>query len=222
MQTLALISMGAGVVNTITNMVHEMDRNIHVINFVNDGILPAAARNNNDLCPKAFEQLMHMLMAAQLAGADAVLVTCSSISEFVDYVQPFASIPVFKIDEPMFLAALERGSKIGIAATVATTLKPSLRQIQALADRTGKQITLSHCLVEAAYEAFLRGETDLHDQLVQSAIMELCDANDVVCLAQASMLSVVAKMSPEYQSKILSSPRLGVARAVNYLKEIRQ
>lgn len=221
MQTLALLSMGAGVVTTLTAMVKEMDPEIEVINLVNDGILPAAARNGNDLNPGAFEQLMHMLMVAELSGADALLVTCSSISEFVDYAQPFARIPVFKIDEPMFLEALSRGSRVGVAATVATTLKPSLRQVQALADKQGKQLNLTKCLVEPAYQAFLRGEIDLHNQLVRNAIIELCDQNDVVCLAQASMLSVVKTLPEDYQAKILSSPALGVTRVVKFLQSIR-
>lgn len=221
MQTLALLYMGAGIVNTISGMVKELDDQIEVINLVNDGILPAAGRNGNELTPAAFQQLMHSLMIAELAGADAMMVTCSSISEFVDYAQPFAKIPVFKIDEPMFLEALNRGSRIGVAATVGTTLKPSLRQIKTLAEKNGKTIELSHQLIEPAYQAFLRGEIDLHNQLIQQAIKEMCDANDVVCLAQASMLSVVKTMPEEYQAKILSSPALGVKRVVNYLQSVR-
>ena len=222
MQKLAMIYMGAGIVNTMTSMVKELDKDIEVINLVNDGILPTVGRREDkEMSEVEFQQLMHLLSIAELSGADAVLVTCSSISEFVNHVKPFARIPVFKVDEPMFKEALKRGSKIGVAATVATTLKPSLRQVQALADAKGQKIELESCLVSEAYEAFLRGETDLHNQLLQSAIEKLCDANDVVCLAQASMLSVVKTMDEKYQTKILSSPALGVKNVVNYLQSIR-
>ena len=121
----------------------------------------------------------------------------------------------------MFKEALKRGSKIGVAATVATTINPSMRQVQALADAAGKKIELEKCLVSEAYEAFLRGETDLHNQLLKGALEKLCDNNDVVCLAQASMLSVVSAMEEKYQKKILSSPALGVKNVVNYLQSIR-
>jgi hypothetical protein len=69
-------------------------------------------------------------------------------------------------------------------------------------------------LVAPAFEAFQRGETDLHDSLVSGSIIELCGICDVVLLAQASMLSVVSKLDKKYQDKILSSPFLGVQRVL--------
>ena len=221
MQTLALLYMGAGIVSTISGLVKGLDSEIEVINLVNDGILPAAQKNGNELTSTAFEQLMHSLMTAELAGADAMMVTCSSISEFVDYAQPFARIPVFKIDEPMFLEALSRGTKIGVAATVGTTLKPSLRQLKRLAEKNGKEVEIDSVLIEPAYQAFLQGNINLHNELIQNTLKELCDRNDAVCLAQASMLSVVQTMPEEYQRKILSSPASGVKRVVDYLRSVR-
>ena len=96
MQKLAMIYMGAGIVNTMTSMVKDLDKEIEVINLVNDGILPTVGRREvKEMSAVEFQQLMHLLSIAELSGADAVLVTCSSISEFVNYVKPFARIPVF-------------------------------------------------------------------------------------------------------------------------------
>ena len=69
-----------------------------------------------------------------------------------------------------------------------------------------------------AFEAFQRGETELHDKLVSGSIIELCEKCDVVMLAQASMLSVVSKLEKKYTDKILSSPFLGVKRVLEEIQ----
>jgi len=210
MKRIALLSTGLGVIPSISKTVKELSPETEIVNVVEDGIIKAIAANGNVVSPQVYQRLLHLALAAELTGAEAILVTCSSISEFVDYARPYLSIPIYKIDEPMIRKALSAGKNIGVVATVETTLAPTLRQIQSLARSMQKEINISHRLVAPAFEAFQRGETDLHDKLVSSSIIELCDQCDVVLLAQASMLSVVSKLEKHYQEKILSSPFLGV------------
>ena len=144
---------------------------------------------------------------------DAALITCSSISEVVDIAQSFVKIPIFKIDEPMADKAVASGNRIGVAATLATTLEPTKRLILSRANKAGKAIDLEEALCNGAFEVLQNGEPQKHDEIVKDAVIGLLDRCDVVVLAQASMARV-ADQIPEAERKtpILSSPRLGVQR----------
>jgi len=71
-------------------------------------------------------RLIAMVESAGLAGADAVLVTCSSIGEAVTAAQPLFDFPVLRVDEAMAEAAVARGRRIGVLATLRTTSSPLL------------------------------------------------------------------------------------------------
>jgi Asp/Glu/hydantoin racemase len=62
----------------------------------------------------------------QAHGAVAVLATCSSIGPAVVIVSQLVDVPVLRIDEPMASAAIETGRRIGVLATVASTLNPTV------------------------------------------------------------------------------------------------
>jgi Asp/Glu/hydantoin racemase len=218
MQKLALLSTGTGVIPSISKIVKDLSPETQIINFVDDGIIKAIAANDNVIPPQVYKRLFYLMLAAELSGAEAILVTCSSISEFIDYARPYCAVPLYKIDEPMIRKAISCGDKIGVVATVETTLAPTLRQVKTVAASLGKEIILANRLVAPAFEAFQRGETDLHDSLVNGSIIEMCNECDVVLLAQASMLSVVSKLDKVYRDKVLSSPYLGVKHVLECQK----
>lgn len=55
---------------------------------------------------------------ARQGGADAVLVTCSSIGPSVPMARKLVDFPVFRIDEAMAAAPVRQASRIGVAATL--------------------------------------------------------------------------------------------------------
>jgi Asp/Glu/hydantoin racemase len=154
-------------------------------------------------------RVFHLIESAQQAGADMALVTCSSIGKAVELARPLIDIPVLRVDEPMAAAAVAAGRRVGVAATLRTTLEPTLELIEDTANRSHKRIEMTPCLCEGAFEALLAGRTDQHDRLVSDAIKQLARDVDVVVLAQASMARVVAEL-PVNGRAILSSPRLAV------------
>ena len=66
----------------------------------------------------------HVETATEI-GADAVLVTCSTMSPAVDGFRATSSIPVLKIDESMVRAAVQLGATLAVCATSETTLAPT-------------------------------------------------------------------------------------------------
>jgi Asp/Glu/hydantoin racemase len=214
---LALVSTGIGVVESIVAIVKELSPDTEIINLVDDTIVKAIAANDNVVPPGVLRRMTTYFVHAEEAGADAALLTCSSISESVDVAQPFVRIPLFKIDEPVADKAVGMADRIGVIATLRTTLEPTKRLILSRAGKQGKQIMLSERLCKGAFEAWQGGDPATHDRIVKEAINDLLMECPVVILAQASMARAAQGLGSA-QDRVLTSMRLGVARAVEHLR----
>ncbi len=218
---LALLSTGIAVVEPITAIVRELSPNTETFNILDDCIVRSIAANDNVVPPWVFRRMTAYFTLAEEAGADAILLTCSSISEAVDAARPFLRTPVFKIDEPMADRAVSLAGRIGVAATLRTTLEPTKRLLLSRAAIAGKKVSLTETLCPGAFEALVRGEAATHDDMVRKGVTALLAGCDVVVLAQASMARAVQSLG-QSQDRVLTSPRLGVTRVIEYLKGRRE
>jgi Asp/Glu/hydantoin racemase len=149
-------------------------------------------------------------------GTELVMVTCSSIGPAVDLIQSRFQKPVLRVDEPMAEAAVARGQRIGVAATLLTTLEPTSELLRRKAREAGKQVELVECVCEGAFEAVMAGDADMHDLLVSKAMINKLGEVDVIVLAQASMARVADRLPPgALTAPVLSSPPL----AMEYVRE---
>lgn len=165
------------------------------------------------LTPFIYRRVADHVVAAEQAGVDVVQLTCSSISPCADVAQPLVGIPVLKVDEPMVDRAIALGRRIGVLATVRTTLAPTIDLIQRRAKAMGKEVSVAPRLCEEAYAALFAGDTATHDRLVGAALRELMTESEVVLLAQASMARALdAVPEVERPVPVLTSPRLAVER----------
>lgn len=159
-------------------------------------------------------RLVEQVASAEAAGADAVLVTCSSIGPAVALAQQLFELPVVRIDEAMAETAVQKGRRIGVLATLRTTLDPTTALLRQKAADAGRAVELVECLCADAFPAVLAGDTETHDRLLRKALLEDLKGVDLIVLAQASMARVVATL-PEgaLEVPVLSSPELAVLRA---------
>jgi len=149
-------------------------------------------------------------------GSELVMVTCSSIGPAVDLIQGRFPKPILRVDEPMADAAVAKGRRIGVAATLRTTLEPTSELLLRKAKAAGKEVELVECLCEGAFDAVLAGDTETHDALVAKAMINKLGDVDVIVLAQASMARVADRLPPEaITAPVLSSPAL----AMDYIRE---
>jgi glutamate racemase len=148
-------------------------------------------------------------------GAEAVLVTCSSIGEAVEAAAASAGVPVLRVDEPMAREAARiaadagraagRPGRIAVLATLEATLGPTGRLIE----RTATGAEVSSTVVAGAIEARESGDQARHDALVRDAAEQAAAGADVVVLAQASMAAALA--GTDLDAPVLTSPPGGVA-----------
>jgi Asp/Glu/hydantoin racemase len=159
-------------------------------------------------------RVVEMVGSAVAAGADAVLVTCSSIGPGVALAQQLYDTPVLRIDEAMAEKAVRQAETIGVLATLRTTLEPTTALLRAKAAEAGRDVKLIECLCEDAFPAVMAGDAEKHDRLLRKALTEDLKDVDTIVLAQASMARVVASLpAGTLKATVLSSPELAVQRA---------
>jgi len=194
-----------------------LPEDVEVIHIA-DEVLLKSIQTQGGVSPAIRRRVAEHAIAAEQVGAVAFQCTCSSISPCVDSVRPLVSIPVLKVDEPMVDEALRLGTRVGVAATALTTLRPTTDLVQARAAELGCSVQVEPVLCEGAFAALVAGDTATHDAIVRKHVMDLMDRNDVVILAQASMARVLECISLEdARVPVLSSPRLAVRRLAEVL-----
>jgi len=170
------------------------------------------------LNPHIVRRLCQHVVAAEETGADIIAVTCSSISPAVDVARKLVARPLLKIDEPMAETAVARGRRIGVVATVATTLDPTSNLLRQKASEAGKEISISTALCEEAFQAILQGDMEKHDRLVMEKTTALAREVDVLVLAQGSMARLTSSLSQRVSIPVLSSPSLFMERLKSMLQ----
>lgn len=148
------------------------------------------------------------------AGAEAVLVTCSSIGEAAVEAAETVGVRLVRVDAAMAKAAVERAAagsgRILVLATLAATLGPTGRLVESeAASRDGIDVTAA--VVADAAAARAAGDLTRHDQLIATAIDE-AGAVDVIVLAQASMATGAGD-----DPRVLTSPESGAAAFLTVL-----
>jgi Asp/Glu/hydantoin racemase len=180
--------------------------------MLDESLLTATIRDG------ALSALTRRRLAAQVrsavdAGADAVVVTCSTLGGAVDALRADCPVPLLRIDRGMAQAAVRHGGRIGVLATLPTTLAPTTDLISATAAEAGVTPPISARLAEGAFARLAAGDAAGHDALVAEALAALAAESDVIVLAQASMARVLAQMGDRLGSlPVLTSPELGMAQ----------
>lgn len=208
---LAIIHTSFATVEPLTALAKDTIIGCEVVNFMDDSILPQLMKNGGDLSTVEGRWLQYVVFAEDV-GADCVLNACSSVGELTEKARRMVSIPVLRIDEAMAEKAIAIAQRIGVAATLPTTLRPTLALLGKKSREAGKDIELQSALADGAYEQLMTGHKDAHDAILIKALKELADKVDIVILAQASMARVIPLLPAEIRDKFLSSPVLAMQR----------
>ncbi|MFN7923557.1 MAG: aspartate/glutamate racemase family protein [Bryobacteraceae bacterium] len=212
-RTLALIHTSPVLVPAFTELATRHLEGVKIFHMVDESLIKNTIQQGKLTKPTIRRVAAHVESAFQ-AGADAVMVTCSSIGPSVNVARGLFDGPVLRIDERMAERAVQSGERIGVIATLDTTLAPTVELVRSTAERLGRSPQIVSRLCEGAFAAVLRGDTQTHDRAVKEALTELAKEVDVIVLAQASMARVVEQLSPEQRSvPILASPPLAMEQA---------
>jgi len=206
-----------GLAEMFTGLCKELARDVRPYH-VSDETLIHSVLAAGGVTPAVNRRICEHVVAAERFGADAIQVTCSSVSPCVDVAAPLVGVPVLKIDEAMMDDAVSRFERIGIMATTPTTLDPSAALLKERARLRGRSVVAESVLCAGAYEAFLAGKRDEYDRIVMAHLRDVMAKVEVVLLAQASMARVVDLLGDDEKAvPILSSPRPAIVRLAQVL-----
>ena len=215
-KTLGLIHTSATLVPVFAELCSKYLPNVKVFNIVDDSLIKNTIACG-ELTAATSRRVVNYAGSAEEAGADFILYTCSSIGPAVETAATLTGVPVLRVDQPMADKAVQSGKRIGVIATLSTTLEPTSDLVRRRAIVAGKEIELVAVLCEGAFEALMSGDATTHDAKVSAALKQLSQEVDVILLAQASMARVVDTLeAADKRVPILASP----ITAIEYLVTI--
>ncbi len=163
-----------------------------------------------------FAQYAHNL---EEAGVDMILLACSTFNYAAELGRPLINVPIAQIDRPMMEKAVSHSKKIGLLATLSTTVPSSERLLRIIAQENGKEIEVKTVLREEAFEAWSRGDIQTHNAMVLEEIEKLSKGVDSIVMAQLSM-SAMAPYLKDTRVPVYNSGDTGFARVKEMLEKI--
>ena len=217
-QTLALIhtsSIFLTVETSLMRMFGEIMPDVKLINILDDSLL-AHCMAEQRISPAVMRRMCSYVVAAEGTGADAALSLCSSLGPAIDLARKLVSIPIIKIDDAHTEKAARDADRIGVMATVGTTLGPTVALIREKAMSLNKTVEVRQSLSDVAFQALLAGDKARHDAVVIDAARQLAPEVDLLLFAQASMARLAPDVEQATGKQVLTSPRL----AIEYTKRV--
>lgn len=220
MKTLALVHTSPTLSPLFNELTARIMPDVRILHFVDESLIKNTIAKGF-LEKSSMRRLITMVGSCFDAGADAVLVTCSSIGPAVDIAAQLYDKPVLRVDRPMAEKALDAGRRVGVIATLPTTLKPTSDLVRNVAAQQGKEVEIVEYLCEGAFEAVMAGDGETHDRIVAQGLTEGMKSVDAIVLAQASMARVLSTLPEDaLTAPVFSSPELGVQRAQAVLQSL--
>lgn len=209
MDTVVAIYTGQGLSEPLKKQFDELLPGVRLVNIVDDSLIAEVVREGK-VTPGVRQRLMRYYLNGAELGASIILNTCSSVGEVASDARPFFNIPLVKIDESMAAEAVALYPKIGVLATLPTTLQPTMRLLQQQAELQGKSVQLLDGLAAGAYDALVSGRPDEHDRILMETAIRVAEHADALVLAQGSMARMESQLAERIGKPVLSSPRRSV------------
>lgn len=186
-----------------------LPENAEISSYKDPSIL-AEVRDAGYVTAPPAARLIGMYTKAICEGADAILNICSSVGEVADAAQEigkYTGIPIVRIDEDMCREAVRLGTRIGVMATLPTTLTPTKNTILRVAREMNKHVELVDVLVDGGFGL----NQEQFKELMTRYAAEICDKVDVILFAQGSMAYCEEYIHQKCKKPVLSSLRFGAA-----------
>ncbi len=165
---IGFVHTGVAIADMFKPMIAERLPGVATFHIVDDSLIQDLLQAEQ-FTPSILKRLCNQVELAEEAGAEMIMVTCSSIAPGVDVARKMVGVPVMKVDEPMAEKAVSISDNIGVMATAKTTMVPSVNLVQEKATEAEKQVTNHQTLSPEAFDCFQRGDMQIHDRIVTDA-----------------------------------------------------
>ncbi len=187
-KTLGIIHASMITAKAVQKYIDEIIPEVKIMHVVDDTIQRDNIAAGAGIIPKVnyykFAQYAHNLEEAK---ADLIMLACSTFNYAAELARPMINTPIAQIDRPMMELAVKTGKRIGLLATLPTTVPSSERLLKIAAAEANKAIEIKTVLCSKAFEEFEKGNVEGHNKILIKEIENLSDEVDVIVMAQLSM-----------------------------------
>jgi glutamate racemase len=178
---------------------------VEVVHLCDDTIQRDNIRAGVGVIPKAnYFKFAQYARNLQEAGADLILLACSTFNYAAELARPMIDIPIMQIDRPMMEEAVRRGARVGLLATLPTTVPSSERLLRIVAAEQERKVEITTVLRPEAFAAIQKNDVETHNRILLEEIDRLSGTVDSIAMAQLSMSALVpflpATRVPVYDS----------------------
>lgn len=191
---------------------------IVVDHVVDEFLANDSARSGGEFSKLNLSRFYGQMVLASQTNPDLIVVTCSTLSPYIEGIRALIDVPVIAIDDAMCAAAVEQGQNICVLATATSALDPAVDKIEKIGLSVDKPVVVEGFCNPEAIAALKRGDNKLHDTL----LLELSRSAigfDIVVLAQASMAHMRSAVEFEMGITTMSSPDMCIRAVVRALED---
>lgn len=219
-KTLGLIHASSITISIVKPFIQEIIPEVQVIHLCDDTIQRDNIAAGVGVIPKVnyfkFATYAHFLEEAKV---DLIMLMCSTFNRAVEFARPMINVPMLQIDRPMMELAVNTGKKIGIIATLPTTVPSSERLLKLVAEEAKKDIEVKTVLCSTAFKELEKGNVERHNEILLEEIDKLSKEVDCICMAQVSMSVLESKLT-DTRVPVYNSGRTGFTRVREILESL--
>lgn len=135
--------------SSVTDLLEELLPKAGMVHLVDSDVLATVMREQG-ISDRSTSRMVHLAQATEDAGADVIFSARSSLGPAMGVARRSVETPIVEIDDGMSRKALETATRIGVLATVPTTLGPTVDLIEQKAVEMTKEIEVARELSERA------------------------------------------------------------------------
>ena len=181
---------------------------LRIKNYLDEG-LQALVQREGKVTDNSVARMINLVHNAIYDGADAILLTCTVFTPYLERIQSLFGVPLVSADGAMLEQAAKMNRKTAILCTFPATTESSASVFNAASCRFGTNAKAEIYLLEDAAQAIQDGDILRHNRLIADKAIELGANYDVVVLAQISM-SAAADLLKDVPFTVLTSPRSSI------------
>ena len=174
-----------------------------VINVLDESLL---VDFDDQLTPDLRRRITNIIGYCQDNKADAIGLACSVYAPVVESAKDLVHVPLVSSYGPVMANAVTAGPRIGLIASVASTMRDSKYYLHLAADEADVEIEPQLCLAEDLITVMrTEGQSGLERRL-EEEVLKIASKVDVVLLTQFSFAAALAHLEKVSPIPVLSAP----------------
>jgi Asp/Glu/hydantoin racemase len=174
-----------------------------VVNVLDEGLL---FDFDDQITPSLRRRMSNLIGYCQDNNADAIGLACSVYAPVVDSAKELVEVPLVSSYGPVMADAVAVGPRVGLIASVSSTMRDSEYYLRLAAEEAGKTIEPHLCLADDLIQILrAEGQPGLERRL-EEEVLKLAPDVDVVILSQFSFAAALAHLENVSPVPVLSAP----------------